>query len=272
MHLQETVEEIAMDPFPLDAGRPAVTDGTVFPRRQEAMTMKRLTRALILLPILTMFASAGAVRAQTDQLPDPGMLPDSPFYFLKSMGEGVGTFFTFGDVNDAERALELSERRLAEARALAEQGKPDEAEKAAERYRDQLERALAKAEKARENGKDTDEILARTSEATLRHQAVLADVHAKVPEQARPGIERAMQASRRGHEQSQRAISRQKREDVERDERRTPGRPETGRPGGSDRPGADRPGDSDRPGADRPEAPDRPEEEGRGASDRPGKG
>lgn len=153
------------------------------------------------LPLLAavLFAGAAPAQEQADDLPDPGRLPDHPLYFMTSASEAVGSFFTFGDADKAERALELSERRLAEARALAEQGKPEEAERAAERYREQLDRAVARAEEARAEGEDPDgEALEDVSEATSRHQAVLADVYEKVPEQARPGIERAMEASKRG--------------------------------------------------------------------------
>ncbi|MDT8436265.1 MAG: DUF5667 domain-containing protein [Gemmatimonadota bacterium] len=53
---------------------------------------------------------------------------NSLFFFLKSMSESIGTFFTVGEVNKAERALQLSEKRLAEARARAADGKSEETE------------------------------------------------------------------------------------------------------------------------------------------------
>jgi hypothetical protein len=179
--------------------------------------MKTLAKNLSLTALLTAFLFAGAAHAQTNDLPDPGMLPDSPFSFVESWSEGIGTFFTFGDVARAERHLRLSEERLSEASALANEEKPEAAERAVERYREQLDRALARADEARAEGGDTDEVLADVSEATLRHQAVLADVYEKVPEQARPGIERAMQASMRGHAQAMRGVSGQRRGEVMRD-------------------------------------------------------
>lgn len=245
--------------------------------------MQNAAKTPVLVPILGVFLFAGAAQAQTHDLPDPGMLPDSPVYFLKSMSEGIGTFFTFGDAAKAERFLELSEKRLAEARALADRGKPEAAERAIERYEEQLERALLRAEEARAKGQDTDEVLARMSKATLRHQAVLAEVHEKVPEQARPAIQRAMHAGMRGHEEAMAGVSREKREEVLRDDEGTrrdahqrleelrargvpvpavPTREEIERRA-SDRPERGRPGAPDRPGADRPGAPDRPQPPGR---------
>lgn len=107
-----------------------------------------------------MFLLAGAARAQaqTHDLPDPGMLPDKACLFPEK--------HVRGDRHLLGKAAGRSERS---------RGKPEAAEMAIDRYEEQLERSLLRAEVARAKGQDTDEVLARTSEATLRHQAVLAD-------------------------------------------------------------------------------------------------
>ncbi|MFH1864026.1 MAG: DUF5667 domain-containing protein [bacterium] len=173
-----------------------------------------MIKKLLLGIFLSMFLFTGMVQAQISELPEPGVLPDSPFYFVKSWTEGIGTLFTFGDVAKAERFINLSEKRLAEAEALVEKGKPEIAERAIGRYQEHLDRALTKAEEAKTKGLDTDEVLAKVAEATLKHQAVLADVYEKVPEQAKSAIERAMQAGMRGYEEALKAVSGQKREGV----------------------------------------------------------
>jgi len=173
-----------------------------------------MVKKLLLVPLLAIFLFVGAVQAQTNDLPEPGMLSDNPFYFLKNWTEGIGTFFTFGEIAKAERFLNLSEKRLAEANALIEKGKSEIAERAINRYEEQLGYALVKAEEAKAKGLDTDEVLAKVSEATLKHQAVLADVYERVPEQAKSAIERAIQAGMRGHEEALKAVSGQKREEV----------------------------------------------------------
>lgn len=231
--------------------------------------MKPITTRALAAPLLVAFLFAGlfagAAHAQARDLPDPGMLPDHPLYFAKSISEGVGTLFTFGEVNEAERALKLSEKRLAEARALAVDGKPEEAEKALERYEAQLDRALTRAAQARANGDDVDDVLSDVSEATSRHQAVLAEVYEKVPEQARPGIERAMEASQRGHAQANQARSGARgRPDApgrpdsagppHRRGQGTPGAPDTNRPGADDRPDRGRRGPPDSVETGRPDS------------------
>ena len=173
-----------------------------------------MSKKLLPLLLLATFLLAGGAQAQTNDLPEPGMLPDSPFYFLKRWFEDVGTFFTFGEVNKTRRLLRLSEKRLAEANALVAKGKAELAEKVVGKYQEQIAQALVRAEEARAKGLEVDEVLAKISEATLKHQEVLADVYEKVPEQAKPAIKQAMEAGMRGHEEALKAVSGQKREEV----------------------------------------------------------
>jgi hypothetical protein len=172
--------------------------------------MKKIVISVILLMLLF----SGVAFAQANDLPDPGVLPDSPFYFLKNFTENVGTFFTFGEVAKAERYIRLSGIRLSEAKALADKGNTKAAEEAIKKYEDYINKGLAKAEEARANKLDVDEVLAKVTENTLKHQTVLADIYKKVPEQAKSAIERAMQASLRGHKEALKAISRQKRQEI----------------------------------------------------------
>ena len=163
----------------------------------------------LLITLAFLFSLGTGVLAQETELPDPGMTPDSPFYFLETIAEGIGTFFTFGDLKKAERYAALAAERLAEAQAVVEKGKPEFAEKTLERYEDQLEKSIARAEKAMAKGKSTEkviEVLAKVGQATSKHLEVLAEVYEKVPEQAKPAIEEAMKASIRGHEKAVEAL------------------------------------------------------------------
>ena len=143
------------------------------------------------------------------------MLPGNPFYFLKSVSEGVGTFFSFGDVSKAERFVYLADKRLAEVRALAERGDEGRAEKATEKYQERIAKALERAGEAMEKGKDVDEIMSKVAEATVKHQEVLARVYEQVSEQAKEAIGRAMELSARGHDEALKAVSGEKRDEIE---------------------------------------------------------
>src|SRR3989344_4103402 len=92
--------------------------------------MKKL---LILLSFLLVFTVVTTVSAQTDTaLPNPGILPDSPIYFLKPLSEKVRGLFVFGEDNKALYALTLADKRLSETKALSDKGKDELASDTAE--------------------------------------------------------------------------------------------------------------------------------------------
>ncbi len=149
-----------------------------------------------MLPIIVLsLLFGGLVFAQETGLPDPGLTPDSPFYFLERVSEAIGTFFTFGDLKKAERYTALAAERLAEAKAMGEQGKQKLVEKTLKRYEDQLVKALFRAKKAETKGKDTEEITKTITEATQKHFHVLEEVLENAPEEVKPAIEHAMTVS-----------------------------------------------------------------------------
>ena len=166
----------------------------------------------LLITLVFLFSLTAGVLAQETELPDPGLTPDSPFYFLERIAESIGTFFTFGDLKKAERHAILAAERLAEARAIAGKGKPELTEKTLERYERQLQNSMARVEKAQAKGENAEkviEVLARVGQTTSKHLEVLAEVYEKVPEQAKPAIENAMKASVKGHEKAVEALKAQ---------------------------------------------------------------
>ncbi|MDZ4209875.1 MAG: DUF5667 domain-containing protein, partial [Candidatus Curtissbacteria bacterium] len=130
------------------------------------------------------------------ELPDPGLTPDSHFYFLKSWKESIQLFFTFGEENKAKQFLHLADVRLAEYQKMIEKGKTEIAQKTLEKYEKQLNHALDKAEQVKEKGKDVEKLKDTISEKILKHQEVLENILEKVPEEAKKGIEKALDAVR----------------------------------------------------------------------------
>lgn len=180
-------------------------------------------KKLSLILVLTLFLGVGVAFAQTDasdDLPDPGILPDHPLYFVKSIGENIGGIFSFGQTAKIDRGIKMSEKRLAEARALADKGESDLASSTLERYQKELEKVQQRLDRARSNeGEEVDEglqnAIERVAEATLKHQSVLADVYERVPEQAKPAISRAIEASSAGHENALSNIPEEARQNAE---------------------------------------------------------
>lgn len=159
--------------------------------------MKRIFAVLIVLAAFGLVSVASA-QVASSTLPDPGTLPDSPLYFLKSWKEGIQLFFTFNAEKKAEQYLHLAEVRLAEYEKMLEKGKEEIAERTLEKYENQLSRALTKAEELKAEGDDVaEELKTKVEEAASKHLTVLGMNLDKVSESARSGIERALEASKK---------------------------------------------------------------------------
>jgi hypothetical protein len=109
-------------------------------------------KKIIFLLIVLSFLIAGCKALAEESLPNPGTLPDSSFYFLKSWKESIQTFFTFGAENKAKQFLHLADVRLAEYQKMIEMGKTDIALKTLEKYEKQLDQAMTKIKEAEEGG------------------------------------------------------------------------------------------------------------------------
>lgn len=163
--------------------------------------MVNMNKKIISSAVFAALLLAGVVSAQTTDLPDPGALPGSPFYFVKSIFEGLGTFLTFGNSAKAERYLALAERRLAEAEALAEQG-DERAQAAVDRYEDRLAAAQERAERAANSDLEN-----RVTDAVTKHLAVLDRVLEQVPDEAKDAIRAAKERSMTGQIEALRGIA-----------------------------------------------------------------
>jgi len=156
-------------------------------------------RSLILtLSVVLVFLFAWPVLAVDEGLPDPGITPDSPFYFIETIGERISLFFTFGTEAKAEKKLDHAEKRLAEAKAMADEGREDLAERSLDAYGKLVSEAAEMLAEAAKDG-DKDEALAELiRRATGIHQMVLTEVYEKVPEQAKESVQQAMDKSGQG--------------------------------------------------------------------------
>jgi len=145
---------------------------------------------------LLIFSSASSVNAAFWSGKDL-IAPDSSFGFLQTWKESIQTFFIFGVENKAKQYLHLADVRLDEYKKMIEQGKTDIAEKVLEKYQKQLNHALDKAEELKNEGKDIKGLSQKIEEATSKHLEVLQENLQKVPEQAKKGIENAIENSQK---------------------------------------------------------------------------
>jgi hypothetical protein len=162
-----------------------------------------MNKKIIAVAMLGVLIFSGVAHAQTSDLPDPGTLPGSPFYFVKDFFEGVGTFFTFGNSAKAERYLGLAEKRLVEAQALAEQDN-ERTQATIARYEEQYAKAKERAKRA-----ENIDLEVRVTDATTKHLAVLDSILERVPEQTRESIRVTKERSVAGQLETLRGIAQQ---------------------------------------------------------------
>ena len=126
------------------------------------------------------------------EVTDPGILPDSPFYFMKTWGRAVRSFFAFNNQERAELALRFANEDALAIKALCDKGECQLAERHCERFQERFQEAIRWTERAREEGKDVEGLVEKLKENQLRQQQVLASLLEKAPEQAQEGILNAM--------------------------------------------------------------------------------
>jgi len=156
--------------------------------------------------------------AQQSELPDPGLTPDSPFYFFDTLAEKIEIFFSFSPEKKAEKAIYYADEKLAEIEKMAEENEVEPMEKANQNYQKYLELANQKVKEAKEKGKDIEELATLISEKTLKHQKILLEIYGKALDEAKTGIEKAMESSKRGFEEAVKNVSKGKREELQRKE------------------------------------------------------
>jgi len=138
--------------------------------------------------------------------PSAGIKPSSIFYFLDIAAERVGLFFTFNSEKKVRKALEYADERLAEVEAVAGDNNTEAVKTAITNYESSIALATEKSKNIGEKEK-AEALLTTISDSTSRHQEVLADVLAKVPDEAKEAITKAIEASRKGQEEALQKIA-----------------------------------------------------------------
>ncbi len=158
---------------------------------------RKLSGIMIISIVLASMLFSGAAYAQDEELPSPGLTPDSPFYFFDKLGKNIGMFFTFGSEAKARKALQYAGERLAEAQLMAARNKIKEMERATGDYDMYMTRVREKlAETSRQDG--SDNISERVAITITKHLEVLESFKAQVPEKAREALGHAREASIKG--------------------------------------------------------------------------
>jgi hypothetical protein len=138
---------------------------------------------LLLVGILSLLSVS--VFAQTDaSANNPGMLPSSPFYFLKEWKRGTVRFFTFNSEKKAELELKEVDERVAEIKKLEEVSpeKTDALTKAVENYQENVERLKTRLEGLKETSENpnVEKLIERVIDRSIEHQDLFDGLQEKI--------------------------------------------------------------------------------------------
>jgi len=171
---------------------------------------KNLIRiSLVCCLLFTSLLFGNIVHAQDEEFPEPGIAPESPFYFLDTLGKKFNILFTFKAEAKVEKALQYAEERLAEAEIMAERNHVREMVRAANDYDTFMSMVSKRLEKAERYGL-SDSISETVALSTGKHLAVLDKVVDRAPEDARETVLRARIASMNTQECALWALARNK--------------------------------------------------------------
>jgi len=144
----------------------------------------RLVAASLAAGMILVLGAGSSVAASSSALPGDAL------YGVKRAVERVSLAMHRGPEGRAALQLEFAQTRLSEIReVLAAGGNPDDA---IEGLEDALEGAEEEALRALALGHDAEALLAHVQDMISKHVSVLTDVLAKVPDQAKDAIQRAI--------------------------------------------------------------------------------
>lgn len=170
---------------------------TVRQSQAPRLPLRRMTFALGTLAVVIALSlgSAGTIYAAN------GSVPGDPLYGLDLVAEQVQLDLSTGS-NLSNLQLQFADERLKEAETLIERGDTVHADEALTRYNslvDEISNSI--------NGQAGDAArLTKIDEVLAKHQQRLTEMLQTVPEPAKAGISRALDASSKGHDKAQDAI------------------------------------------------------------------
>lgn len=108
----------------------------------------------------------------------PGLLPDSPIYFLKAARDRVIAFFISDPIKKAEFELLQADKRVEASYLLSQKGeeKIDLAKSTFSKAENYFEGAIVRANVAKSQGVNVSELAKKLADANSKHQEVLANI------------------------------------------------------------------------------------------------
>ena len=109
-------------------------------------------------------------------LPYPGILPDSPLYFLKAVRDNLIGFFITDPLKKAEYNLLQADKRLEASQKLYEKKKYDLSITTLSNSGNYFYYAIEKAAEAKKQGEDVNPLLQKLLNASKKHQEIILNM------------------------------------------------------------------------------------------------
>ncbi|EKD57907.1 MAG: hypothetical protein ACD_57C00104G0001 [uncultured bacterium] len=129
-------------------------------------------------------------------LPYPGILPDHPLYWLKMVRDRIMLWTTRDPLQQFQRLLHYSDKRIGAAKALIEGGQPELGVTTATKAEKYLERAVNQYKKLDALGKINPETEEQLERAVEKHQELIEGFLLELPDQAKAGLGRVLETTR----------------------------------------------------------------------------
>jgi len=113
------------------------------------------------------------------KLPQTNMLPDNIFYGFKEMRDWFWQKFSFGDEKEAKTVLILADKRIAEARALANRGKIEKSLEAGIRAVDKLKYANGLVMEMRNQDTVQKQLTIQIRESSFAYSEIIREIGQK---------------------------------------------------------------------------------------------
>lgn len=127
------------------------------------------------------------------ELPYPGLLPDSPIYFLKIIRDKTVNFLISDPKKKAEFYLLQADKRLNAGIYLFNKGKVSMSLSTISKAENYFEQALQKIKEAKGQGMETTEITNKLIDVTKKHQEVLKSLEKKSPKNFKSNFNQELQ-------------------------------------------------------------------------------
>lgn len=127
------------------------------------------------------------------ELPYPGLLPDSPIYFLRIIRDKMVSFLISDPLKKSEFDLLQADKRLNAGIYLFKKGKVSMSISTISKAENYFEQAIEKAKEARSEGMAINEITRKLIDSSKKHQEELDFLEKKSPQNFKASFELLLQ-------------------------------------------------------------------------------